>query len=114
LASAERYAAASKGASALPRDRQVALDRQLMKMERALTLPGGLPGRPWYVHHIYAPGRYTGYGVKTLPGAREAIELREWAEAEKQIVIVSKVIEGYAAEVDAASALARVPAAPAS
>ena len=45
-----------------------------MQIERALTLPAGLPGRPWYIHELYAPGFYTGYGVKTLPAVREAIE----------------------------------------
>ena len=49
-----------------------------MKTERALGPKEGLPGRPWYRHQIYAPGFYTGYGVKTLPAVREAIEQREW------------------------------------
>lgn len=50
------------------------LNAQLVAVERALTLPDGLPGRPWYRNQIYAPGLYTGYGVKTLPGVRESIE----------------------------------------
>ena len=45
----------------------------LVQSERALTSPQGLPGRPWYEHLIYAPGLYTGYGVKTVPAVREAI-----------------------------------------
>jgi N-acetylated-alpha-linked acidic dipeptidase len=73
-----------------------------MRLERALTRDAGLPGRPWYKHHVYAPGFYTGYGVKTLPGVREAIEQRKWKEANEQIVIAAKVIEGYAAALDAA------------
>ena len=77
-------------------------DRAVMKLERALTRDAGLPGRPWYKHHIYAPGFYTGYGVKTLPGIREAIEQRKWAEANEQIKVAAKVIEGYAAALDAA------------
>jgi N-acetylated-alpha-linked acidic dipeptidase len=71
-------------------------DRVLMRLERALTREEGLPNRPWFKHHIYAPGLYTGYGVKTLPGVREAIELRKWNDANAQIVIVAKVLEGYA------------------
>ena len=59
-----------------------------MKTERALTRKEGLPRRPWYVHQIYAPGFYTGYGVKTLPGVREALEQRNWKEAEEQIGVV--------------------------
>jgi N-acetylated-alpha-linked acidic dipeptidase len=77
-------------------------DRVVLKLERALTREAGLPGRPWYKHHIYAPGFYTGYGVKTLPGIREAIEQRKWSEANEQIRIAAKVIEGYAAALDAA------------
>jgi N-acetylated-alpha-linked acidic dipeptidase len=78
-------------------------DRVLMRLERALTREAGLPNRPWYKHHIYAPGFYTGYGVKTLPGVREAIEQRRWREANEQIVIVAKVLEGYAAELEKAT-----------
>lgn len=71
-------------------------DRTVMRLERALTRDEGLPGRPWYRHHIYAPGLYTGYGVKTLPAVREAIEQRKWSEANEQIVVLAKVLEGYA------------------
>ena len=104
--SARAYDRASAGKQ-LPRDAQVALDRVLMGLERALTRPEGLPGRPWYVHHVYAPGLYTGYGVKTLPGVREAIELRKWRDAEEQIVVLSRVLENYAAEIDRATAVFR-------
>lgn len=81
------------------------LDAILMTMERSLTSAQGLPGRPWYKHQIYAPGMYTGYGVKTLPAVREAIELRRWTEAEQQVGLVSKIIEGFAREIDRATAL---------
>ena len=52
----------------------------LRGMEQRLTRPEGLPRRPWFRHQIYAPGFWTGYGVKTLPGVREGIEQREWEE----------------------------------
>lgn len=61
------------------------LNALLMKTEQKMTDPEGLPGRSWYKHQLYAPGFYTGYGVKTLPGVREAIEQNEWAEAQEQI-----------------------------
>lgn len=54
------------------------LNATLMRTERALTRPEGLPTRSWYKHQIYAPGFYTGYGVKTLPGIREAVEAEQW------------------------------------
>jgi len=72
-------------------------DRVAMRLERALTRDEGLPQRPWYRHHIYAPGLYTGYGVKTFPAVREAIELKRWKEANEQIVVLANVINGYAA-----------------
>jgi N-acetylated-alpha-linked acidic dipeptidase len=84
-----------------------ALDRALMHIEQALTRPEGLPRRPWFRHQIYAPGFYTGYGVKTMPGVREAIEQKQWHEANQQIEIVARVMEGYAAEVDRAADIAR-------
>jgi N-acetylated-alpha-linked acidic dipeptidase len=73
-----------------------ALNALFMQFEKSLTIPGGLPGRPWYIHAVYAPGQYTGYGVKTLPGVRESLELRKWSEAEKQIAVAAGVLEGSA------------------
>lgn len=67
-----------------------------MHLEQALTHPDGLPNRPWFRHEVYAPGYYTGYGVKTPPAIREAIEQRKWSEASEQIRIVAAVLEGYA------------------
>jgi len=95
-------AASSKSLSAADRKK---LDGILLRSERALTRKEGLPRRPWYVHQIYAPGFYTGYGVKTLPAIREAIEQREWKEAGEQIVLVAQTIEGFAREVDKATAI---------
>ena len=75
---------------------QAALDRLVAQSERRLTRSEGLPRRPWFRHHLYAPGMYTGYGVKTLPGVREAIEQREWAEAQEQIDVAAGVLAAYA------------------
>ena len=58
-------------------------------------LGDGLPRRPWYRHSIYAPGFYTGYGVKTLPGIREALEQRNWKEAQEQIALDASIIERF-------------------
>ncbi len=71
----------------------------LYTSERELTRDDGLPGRPWYTHHIYAPGFYTGYGVKTIPGVREAIEERQYEVAEDEIIVAADVISGMAARV---------------
>jgi N-acetylated-alpha-linked acidic dipeptidase len=81
------------------------LNAILLGAERALTRTEGLPGRPWYRHQIYAPGQYTGYGVKTLPAVREALELRRWREAEEQAVVVGRTLEGFAEQLERATAV---------
>jgi len=85
------------------------VDVVLFRTERALT-GDGLPRRPWFKHLIYAPGFYTGYGVKTLPGIREAIEERTWDEAGAQTEATARAIERYAAEIEKATALLKAAA----
>src|SRR5271169_2856323 len=80
-----------------------ALNRELIESERRLTNADGLPQRPWYKHLLYAPGVYTGYGVKTVPGVREGIEQKRYAEAEQEIVRVSKALEDESALIESAA-----------
>jgi len=75
----------------------------LIESERRLTSDEGLPGRPWFKHQIYAPGFYTGYAVKTLPAAREAIEQKKWLEAEIEIARIAKTLEAEAQLIDSAA-----------
>lgn len=84
---------------------KAALNRALYQAEQKLMINGGLPRRPWFRHSIYAPGYYTGYGVKTLPGIREGIEERNWSEAQAQIDVLAKIIEAYTAQVNSATKL---------
>jgi N-acetylated-alpha-linked acidic dipeptidase len=100
---AERYDKAERQAH-LDKPGLDAVNEKLLRIERGLTLPDGLPGRPWFQHQIYAPGLYTGYGVKTLPGVREAIEQKHWKEADEQIVRVGKVLEKEGALIEDAAA----------
>jgi N-acetylated-alpha-linked acidic dipeptidase len=79
-----------------------ALNPALYTAEQKLIIDGGLPRRPWFRHSIYAPGYYTGYGVKTLPGIREAIEERNWKEAQEQIDLVAKKLLAYSDHVNKA------------
>ena len=72
-------------------------NQSLYQAEQQLLSKDGLPRRPWYKHTIYAPGFYTGYGVKTMPGIREAIEQRNWKEAQDQIEVDAKTINDLAA-----------------
>ncbi len=76
------------------------INELLYTTERLLTRDAGLSGRPWYRHHIYAPGFYTGYGVKTLPGVREAIEQREYADVNREVETVAKVLNDIAMRID--------------
>ncbi|HEY4051157.1 MAG TPA: transferrin receptor-like dimerization domain-containing protein [Acidobacteriaceae bacterium] len=69
------------------------LNLDLIQSERTLIDAGGLPHRPWFQNLIYAPGFYTGYGVKTIPGVREAIEQKDWREADAQIARVAAALE---------------------
>ncbi|MEJ7674733.1 MAG: transferrin receptor-like dimerization domain-containing protein [Chitinophagaceae bacterium] len=68
------------------------LNKALYQAEQQLLTTTGLPRRGWYKHTLYAPGFYTGYGVKTLPGIREAIEQRNWKEAQEQINIAAQAL----------------------
>jgi len=69
------------------------VDAILLESEHALTDPAGLPNRPWFEHMIYAPGFFTGYGVKTLPAVREAIEQKQWSAVDPQIARTAAAIE---------------------
>jgi len=86
------------------------LNRCLRGFEQLLTSPEGLPGRPWYRHQIYAPGQYTGYGVKTLPAVREPIELRDWGEVDERIRGLAAVLDRAAAAIEAETAALTPPA----
>jgi N-acetylated-alpha-linked acidic dipeptidase len=79
------------------------LNHVLLQAERSLTNPDGLPRRAWFKHLLYAPGVYSGYGAKTMPGVREGIELGRYGEAEKEIARVAKVLDAEAALLDTAS-----------
>ena len=104
--SADAYKAANARANPRGGDR-AGLDKILYQSERKLTRTEGLPRRDWFRHQIYAPGFYTGYGVKTLPGVREAVEQRNWAEAASQIEITARTINAFSDEIDRAAKAAQ-------
>jgi N-acetylated-alpha-linked acidic dipeptidase len=80
-----------------------ALNTLLYQSEQKLLAPAGLPERAWYQHTIYAPGFYTGYGVKTLPGVREALERLDWKTAAQQSAALVKALDAYTAQINAAT-----------
>ncbi len=82
-----------------------AINEKLVQCERQLTSAEGLPRRPWYKHLLYAPGVYTGYSPKTVPGVREAIEQGRYSEADEEIARVARAIDDEAAFVNSISAL---------
>jgi len=92
------------GGSALARANLRDANMRLVQVERSLTLKDGLPNRPWFKHQIYAPGFYTGYGVKTLPGVRESIEQKDWKLVDQQTVRVGKVLENAGEAIEGAAA----------
>ena len=104
LRCAERYDRIAAGIKEKKSVSFEGVNAKLIASERKLTTTEGLPGRPWFRHQIYAPGFYTGYGVKTIPAVREAIEQKQWKLAEEQIVKVAQVIEGEASLIDSAAA----------
>jgi N-acetylated-alpha-linked acidic dipeptidase len=80
------------------------VNKMLMTSERKLTNNEGLPNRPWFKHQLYAPGFYTGYAAKTVPAVREAIEQKQWKQADEAIVVVALVLQQEADLISSAAA----------
>jgi N-acetylated-alpha-linked acidic dipeptidase len=106
------YAVQLSAGATLSGERAQAVNALLRALERSLTDPRGLPGRSWYTNLIYAPGVLTGYGAKTLPGVREAIEQGQWATAEDYARRTAAALAAYSDQLDRAAALLRPAAAP--
>ncbi len=102
---AHAYDEALAHAAALPPARREALNAALQTIDQTLLDPEGLPGRPWYRNLAYAPGVLTGYGAKTLPGVREALEARRWSEAQAYVGRTARALTAYAERLDRATAL---------
>jgi N-acetylated-alpha-linked acidic dipeptidase len=105
-ASAIAYDAAyADKSSGLTEERRDRLNAMLRDIDQLLLLPQGLPFRPWYRNLVTAPGRFTGYGAKTLPGVREAIEERRFADAATYARLTAAALDAYSARLDAARRL---------
>ena len=101
----ELYAKLGSGAIKPTAAQDLELDELLRGMEATLLDAHGLPGREWYRHLIYAPGLYTGYGVKTLPGVREAIEQDQWQQADRYAAVTAAALNAYCDRLERATAL---------
>jgi N-acetylated-alpha-linked acidic dipeptidase len=99
------YVAFVSGDGKLPAAQRRDLNALLQGMEQRLTDARGLPGRDWFKHFVYAPGRLTGYGVKTLPAVREAIDGDRWQEAAEYVPVTAQVLSAYCDGIEAATAL---------
>jgi N-acetylated-alpha-linked acidic dipeptidase len=99
---ADEFQLLSTAAMSLSADKKKKLNEILFMAERSLVREEGLPRRKWWKHQIYAPGFYTGYGVKTIPGVRESIEERQWKDAQENIDIVAETIRNYTARIEEA------------
>ncbi|HTW87912.1 MAG TPA: transferrin receptor-like dimerization domain-containing protein [Candidatus Binataceae bacterium] len=97
--------ALAKNASGLSGVRLARLQLLMFDIDQTLAPNVGLPGRPWYRNLIYAPGRFTGYGAKTLPGVREAIEDQRWADADRYAKLTADAINAYSDRLDKATAV---------
>jgi N-acetylated-alpha-linked acidic dipeptidase len=96
--------ASANGGAALADSSVADVNRMLIESERKLTMDAGLPGRPWFKHQLDAPGFYTGYAAKTMPYVREAIEQKEWQQAEKGVQVIAGVLQDEAQLIHAAAA----------
>ena len=103
----EAYTALNSGQRALSAAQRRRLNSLLQGMEQRLTDQRGLPERAWFKHYVYAPGRLTGYGVKTLPAVREAIDAARWEEAAQYVPLTAQVLARYCDGIEAATALLR-------
>ncbi|MGH9592781.1 MAG: transferrin receptor-like dimerization domain-containing protein, partial [Bryobacteraceae bacterium] len=101
----EELAAWSKRPGAGASEKLVKANEAIERTERALLLPDGLPHREWYRHQIYAPGLYTGYAAKTIPGVREAVEAKQWDEANQQVRRLTQTLRDATAQVEEATRL---------
>jgi N-acetylated-alpha-linked acidic dipeptidase len=99
----DRFARSHVASGSQRTDQFGALNRILYRTERAFRHEAGLPRREWFKHLVYAPGFYTGYGVKTLPGIREGIEQAHWDEARSFVPIVAQSIETLTSDVNRAT-----------
>jgi N-acetylated-alpha-linked acidic dipeptidase len=96
-------AAGANGGSALASASIAEINAMLIQSERKLTSPEGLPGRFWYKHQIYAPGVYTGYEAKAIPAVREAIEQKNWKQADDELRRAAAVLQDEATLVASAA-----------
>jgi N-acetylated-alpha-linked acidic dipeptidase len=101
------YAKLNAGGVKLSASQERQLNSLLRGLEQKLTHERGLPGREWFKHFVYAPGLLTGYGVKTLPAVREAIEAGRWAEADEYSAFTAQLLGGYCDALNEATALLR-------
>ncbi|WP_263383966.1 transferrin receptor-like dimerization domain-containing protein [Granulicella arctica] len=104
---ATHFHEAEAGMITLTPEARKSLNAHLALSERKLTSEAGLPRRPWVKHVLYAPGVYTGYGAKTMPGIREAIEEGRYDEAKQQMTIVTKALNDEAAYVEGIASSAK-------
>jgi N-acetylated-alpha-linked acidic dipeptidase len=103
---AKAYEAALKSAvTDTDASRLAKANEALYGSERGLILSKGLPSRDWYRHQIYAPGLYTGYGAKTLPGIREAVEGSRWDEANAETKDAAQALEQLNQHIEEATRL---------
>ncbi len=105
----QRYQQAAARLASASQDALTKANESLMRTERSFLRAQGLPGREWMKNHLYAPGAYTGYSAKTLPGVREAVEAGRWDEASRHAAVLAEVFRAIRRQMqEAGQALARI------
>jgi len=97
--------ALAKDAASLSSEQLTRLQALMFDIDQTLAPGVGLPGRPWYKNLVYAPGRFTGYGSKTLPGVREAIEDQRWSDADRYAKLTADALDAYSDRLDKATSV---------
>jgi N-acetylated-alpha-linked acidic dipeptidase len=103
LSAMDYDAAVAQRGSTLSASTRARLNLLMLSIDQTLAPSIGLPGRPWFKNLIYAPGRYTGYGAKTLPAITESIEEERWADANTYAQVTAEALNAYSARLEQAT-----------
>lgn len=91
-------------AAGLPTARQQATNRELLRVERAMTRPEGLRSRAWYRNLIYVADVDNGYSNMVFPSVNEAIRYGDAALFERELADLVRRFDAATAALDAARA----------
>ncbi|OAQ96562.1 hypothetical protein LLEC1_07051 [Akanthomyces lecanii] len=68
------------------------VNHKYKELERHFLFEGGLDGRSWFKHVVFAPGLWTGYAGAVYPGLMESIDAKDYSNGLKWSGIINKCI----------------------